>query len=471
MTHETAAHGYEFGPFRLNPAEGLLLRAGRIVPLTPKAFDTLLLLVQNSGHVVSKERLFQILWPDSFVEENNLAVHIATLRKVLGENEDGSSYIENIPKRGYRFIAEVRETQADISDGGARVAGAATPVLACAQTLEPLGGALPLDSKFYIVRPADLEFYAATARQDSIVLVKGARQVGKTSLLARGLQQARADGAQVLLTDFQCLATDCLTSVEQFMRTLAELMAEQLSLAVEPGQRWTAHVSASVNFERFLRHEVLAQLTTPLVWGLDEVDRLFTCDFAGDVFSLFRSWHNRRALDPAGPWARLTLAITYATEAHLFITDLNQSPFNVGTQLRLEDFTRAEVAELNRRYDAPLRDAAEIARYFGLVAGQPYLVHCGLREMATHGWTLADLEAQVAHDQGPFKDHLRRLLVALTQNPALCAAVRSVLEGRPQLSAESFDRLHSAGVLAGASAAEAQLRCQLYATYLARHLP
>jgi hypothetical protein len=64
---------------------------------------------------------------------------------------------------------------------------------------------------------------------------------------------------------------------------------------------------------------------------------LFSHKYASDIFSLFRSWHNLRALDPYGPWCRLTIAIAYATEAHLFISDLNQSPFNVGTRLTLED--------------------------------------------------------------------------------------------------------------------------------------
>src|SRR5262245_46874020 len=92
-----------------------------------------------------------------------------------------------------------------------------------------------------------------------------------------------------------------------------------------------------------------------LVWGLDEVDRLFNYDYASEIFGLLRSWHNLRALEPAGPWRRLTLALAYATESHLFITDLNQSPFNVGLQLTLEDFTIAHVVELNRRYAEPLR--------------------------------------------------------------------------------------------------------------------
>src|SRR5438093_6889166 len=104
-----------------------------------------------------------------------------------------------------------------------------------------------------------------------------------------------------------------------------------------------------------------------LVWGLDEVDRLFGLPFASEVFGLFRAWHNERALLPEGPWSRLTLAIAYATEARLFITDLNQSPFNVGTRLELADFTREQVADLNHRCGAPLQSEAEVDRFFQLV--------------------------------------------------------------------------------------------------------
>ena len=109
-----------------------------------------------------------------------------------------------------------------------------------------------------------------------------------------------------------------------------------------------------------------------------KVDRLFSCEFGSEVFGLFRSWHNERSLDPASPWSRLTLAIAYATEAHLFITDLNQSPFNVGTRLSLEDFTLQQVGELNGKYGAPLKNEAEIERFYALVGGQPYLARRGL---------------------------------------------------------------------------------------------
>ena len=158
---------------------------------------------------------------------------------------------------------------------------------------------------------------------------------------------------------------------------------------------------------------------------------------------MFRSWHNRRALDPGGPWSRLTLAIAYATEAHLFITDLNQSPFNVGTRLLLEDFSPAQVADLNGRHNCPLPTDEAVTRFYRLVGGQPYLVRRGLDEISRRHLPIDAFEAEADRDEGLFGDHLRRILVTLSQEE---------------------------GLTSGASAADAAFRCRLYETYLARHL-
>jgi DNA-binding winged helix-turn-helix (wHTH) protein/TolB-like protein len=100
---------YEFGTFRFDPENHLLLSAGLPVSLTPKAFDILLVLVQNGGRLTTKEELMRRVWPDSFVEEANLTVNISILRKLLGETPDGQPYIDTVPKKGYRFVAPVRE--------------------------------------------------------------------------------------------------------------------------------------------------------------------------------------------------------------------------------------------------------------------------------------------------------------------------------------------------------------------------
>ncbi|MEW6157698.1 MAG: AAA-like domain-containing protein [Verrucomicrobiota bacterium] len=346
----------------------------------------------------------------------------------------------------------------------------AAPIQPPRPKLEPVGGAVPLDSKFYVVRPTDEEFRLAITRQDSIVLVKGARQMGKTSLLARGLQEARSSGAKVVLTDFQKLNASHLSSIENFFQTLGDFLADQLDLEVLPEDVWDTRRSPNTNFERYVRRQILGTISAPLVWGMDEVDRLFTCSFGSEVFGLFRAWHNERSLDPTGPWSRLTLAIAYATEAHLFITDMNQSPFNVGTRLTLEDFSFEQLSDLNARYGSPLRNSNEVARFYRLVSGYPYLVRRGLHEMVTQEMDITGFEAQADRDEGIFGDHLRRILVLLAKDPELCEIVRGVLQGKPCPMAESFYRLRSAGLMAGNSQRDVRPRCQLYATYLQRHL-
>jgi len=456
---------YEFSDFRLDAIKRVLLRDGEIVPLKPKGFDLLLALVERSGQMMSKDDLLKQVWPDSLVEEGNLSVHIFALRRALGETPEDHNFIVTVPGRGYSFVAAVRKLSGNVSHTDPHLDSS----VESAAKLEPVGGAVPLDSRFYIERKTDGEFRMAVTRRDSIVLVKGARQVGKTSLLARSLQPARETGARVALTDFQLLNATHLASVESLLRMLAKSLADQLELTVLPDQLWDADLGPSMNFTRYMRLEVLPANSAPLVWGLDEVDRLFTCEFGSEVFGLFRSWHNARALDPASPWARLTLAMAYATEAHLFITDVHQSPFNVGTRLTLEDFTFEQVAELNRRYGSPLVET-DALRFFELVGGHPYLARRGLHELASLSLSFDELEAQANHDEGPFGDHLRRLLFSLRQDAELCGVVRNIIDGQPCPTAGSFYRLRSSGVVRGDSAKEAQMRCGLYSTYLKQHL-
>jgi eukaryotic-like serine/threonine-protein kinase len=109
MSPETTI-SYEFGRFRCDPGEHLLLCEGKPVALAPKAFEILIVLIQSKGRLLTKDQLMQQVWPDSFVEESNLTVNISALRRALG---DSQQYIETVPKRGYRFVAPVKEIQDD----------------------------------------------------------------------------------------------------------------------------------------------------------------------------------------------------------------------------------------------------------------------------------------------------------------------------------------------------------------------
>jgi DNA-binding winged helix-turn-helix (wHTH) protein/TolB-like protein/Tfp pilus assembly protein PilF len=99
--------GYAFGPFRIDARSRILLKDGERVPIPPKSADLLLVLLERGGDLVSRDELLKLVWPDTFVEDNNLAKHIFLLRKTLGNDEQGAAYIETVPKRGYRFIGQV----------------------------------------------------------------------------------------------------------------------------------------------------------------------------------------------------------------------------------------------------------------------------------------------------------------------------------------------------------------------------
>jgi len=107
---------YEFGPFRVDPDKQVLLRENQPIALTPKAFETLLILVRHSREVVSKDELMKAVWPDAFVEEANLSQNIFVLRKALGDTPEDRRYIMTLPGRGYRFTAQVRTVMPDGED-------------------------------------------------------------------------------------------------------------------------------------------------------------------------------------------------------------------------------------------------------------------------------------------------------------------------------------------------------------------
>jgi len=112
MSLETK-HFYDFGDFRLDLAEKVLLRDGKFIPVTPKVFETLCVLVESAGRLVEKDELMQKIWQDRFVEESNLTFNVGMLRKALGDDASKPTFIETVQRRGYRFIAEVRHIEAE----------------------------------------------------------------------------------------------------------------------------------------------------------------------------------------------------------------------------------------------------------------------------------------------------------------------------------------------------------------------
>ncbi len=335
--------------------------------------------------------------------------------------------------------------------------------------LEPVGGAVSPDSPFYVERDSDPEFLQALRNHESIVLVKGPRQMGKTSMIGRGVKLANEEGWRAVMTDFQKLSVSQLASEETFYKLLAATLAKRLNFKYDFQDEWLDVFGANMNMDNFLR-ALLEESEVPLVWFMDEADKLFGVPFASDFFGLVRSWHNCRATEPSGPWSRLSVVIGYATEAHLFIQDLNQSPFNVGRQLELGNFSVQHLEDLNRRYGFPLSSRDEIVQLHELVGGQPFLTRRAYDVLSRKVMDFTTLMATADRDDGPFGDHLKRILISVSQLPSVLDALRNSLSNPELRDTDGYHRLLAAGIVNQTGDRSVRLRCELYRRYLSQHL-
>jgi hypothetical protein len=220
----------------------------------------------------------------------------------------------------------------------------------------------------------------------------------------------------------------------------------------------------------YLKKGLLPQVNGPLVLALDEVDRLFDTPFRSDFFGMLRSWHNSRQVGTI--WKQLDLVLVTSTEPYQFVANLNQSPFNVGCILDLEDFTLPQVADLNARHglgDHPPFTSGELDQLVALVGGQPYLVRRALYLAATGQTPPAALFARAAAEDGPFGAHLRAHLARLREMPELLAGLRQILHEQTCPDERVFFRLRGAG-LVRREGTRVVPRYALYAAYFQGHL-
>jgi hypothetical protein len=334
---------------------------------------------------------------------------------------------------------------------------------------ETLEGAMDTQSAFYVVRDADaMVTRAVSQKQGATVTIKGARQMGKSSLLMRGLATALEAGKRVAYLSFQEFDTPTLSNPELFFQRFCLALGDQLELENQVETYWQKPMGPSQRCGQYMSGHLLRRLEVPLVLGLDEVETLFEVPFGTDFFGMLRSWHNNRALPTTPVWKKLGIVLVTSTEPFLFIKNLTQSPFNVGQTVELGDFAVEQVMELNKRHGSPLAPPHE-QELFSLLGGHPYLVRKALYLVASGSLRVADLFTQAAEDRGPFGDHLRHLLFRLGSQPQLKAGLREVLHRNACPDESVFIRLRSAG-LVRQEGTSVLPRCELYRRYFRERL-
>jgi hypothetical protein len=303
------------------------------------------------------------------------------------------------------------------------------------------GGMMAADDPLYIERGADQRAKAAAKKKRETVVIKGPRQFGSSSLMARYLALCKASGKTTAYIDFSRFEESILAKYGRLLTTLASLLVRRLAPALHP-----VELRTQADFLQFLETTLLPAVKGSLVLAFDETDRVMRQPFGQDFFSMVRSWQTDGSY-PESPWSRVGLALSSSSEPKLFITDPLRSPFNIGDKLVLSPFSPTEVAELNRRYGAPLDDQQCTALH-RLLGGHPFLTQEAFyRLFGPEPITFDQLCGQAASDDGPFAEHLRAMLSNVQKVKGLLAALKQVIQRGTVADNIDFYRLEGAGLV------------------------
>ncbi len=334
------------------------------------------------------------------------------------------------------------------------------------------GGVVSVKSGLYIERPpVEADCYAEITQSGALIRIKAPRQMGKTSLMARILHYASEQGYATVPLSFQRADSALFTDLDQFLRWLCEQVGRKLKRRDNLDDYWQGF-GGKDKCNAYFEECLLEELHAPLVLALDEVDMVFPHrEVADDFFGLLRSWYEAARYGDSSSelWENLRLIIVHSTEAYVPL-NINQSPFNVGKTVDLEEFTATQVQALARCYGLTWSEA-QAQQLMQLIGGHPYLVRKALYHLRRQEVTLDGLSATAATESGIYSDHLRRHLYNLQRYPELAEAMRQIVVKREAIAvaAEAAFKLDSMG-LVELQGNEALPRCDVYRQYFREHL-
>ncbi|MEG4498560.1 AAA-like domain-containing protein [Microcoleus sp. F10-C6] len=331
------------------------------------------------------------------------------------------------------------------------------------------GGQVDVASQFYVERPPIEErCYQTIVQPSALIRIKAPRQMGKTSLMARILHHGAHQGYCTVPLTFQLVDKGVFANLDKFLKWFCAYVGRELHLPNQLDDYWDEIFGSKVNCKDYFEKYILPQIDSPLILGLDEIDRVFQYpDIAEDFLGLLRAWHEeskRRDI-----WKKLRLIVVHSTEVYIPM-NINQSPFNVGLPVDLPEFNHQQVQELAARHNLNWSDA-EVEELMAIVGGHPYLVRVALYHISRSGLTLDELKETAIADAGIYSDHLRRQLWNLEEYPELAQGMREIAaaDSPVPLKAMQAFKLDSLG-LVKLQGNECVPRCELYREYFRSHL-
>jgi diguanylate cyclase (GGDEF)-like protein len=334
------------------------------------------------------------------------------------------------------------------------------------------GGPLSLDSRLYIERqPIEQLAYAEISKPSSLLRIKAARSMGKSSLLNRVLAHAAAQNCRLVHLDFQEVDQQACSSLNLFLRWISINASHSLKLKPCLDDYWDSEVGSKMSCSLYWNY-LLSADQRPLVLALSNIDLLFDqLPIAREFLSLLRSWYEKS--QQADSWRKLRLVVVYSTEAYVPL-DINQSPFNVGLPLKLPLFTLEQVKALATRYELNWINELghlRLAALQQLTGGHPYLVNLALYHFCRAELTPEELLQRSTTEAGIYADHLRRLLNLLQAEPNLEDAFKQIISADApiRLDPASIYQLDGLGLVT-LQGDRVVTSCELYRLYFREKL-
>jgi hypothetical protein len=290
--------------------------------------------------------------------------------------------------------------------------------------IEEPEGAVRIGSEFYIQRsPQQEQALKAIAMPHALLRLKSPDRMGKSSLLVRVLEEARRLGDRTTWLDLQKCDRKFFENMDRFLQWFCAVIGRDFGVKAKPTDDWDEIFGANSNCDEFFEKYLLNDDDDrPLTIAIENLDRIFLHEVIEvDFCGLLRGWHEQGKHDKR--WGKLRLVLAYSMES--FTTkDINQSPFNVGTPIDLDEFTIAQVQELAALHGL---SPSQIEPILELIGGHPYLVRLAFYNLASGATSAEQILQSAATDVGLFSKHLTTRLAKLEKDVELSAILRSLV--------------------------------------------
>ena len=374
---------------------------------------------------------------------------------------------EKVTKKDFKAAIKrewQRNYQANCNKNENRLSTSATENLAFPE------GPIALGSPLYLQRSrCESVCYETIAKPGSLIRIKGAKWMGKTSLVNRILEQARSQGQKAVYLDCGSIERSIVRDLDRLLSWLCAMVSLQLELDNKVKEYWDTDILGSNdNCTVYFEEYILAQTKGEIVFALDNIDKLFTyTEVVEDFFGLLRSWHEKGKVYPC--WTRLKLVLAHSTEVYIRL-NIDRSPFNTGVPILLEEFTSTQVESLASLYQLKW-ERTQISELMDLIGGHPYLIRLAMYQIKSTGTTVKQFVREALFETGIYSSLLLRLFSIIKQSPELASALTKVVSSNVpiELNPLHIYQLHSIGLVRQQDNLVFP-RCELYRFYFNRVL-